>query len=138
MTSRLLSFILLTLLTFPTIGGAQVDRAALTGIVRDSSGAVVPSALVKLTPVAGGAEREVRATDTGTYQVTGLGSGEWLVEIGATGFQTVAQTVRLEVGQRAQLDVTLPIGGVSERVVVEGVTPLLDTQSAVLGTVVSQ
>ena len=138
MTVRLLFFILITSLAFPTAGRAQVDRAALTGIVHDSSGAVVPGALVKLTPIAGGAEREVKATDTGVYQVTGLGSGEWLVEITAAGFQTVAQTVRLEVGQRAQLDVTLPVGGVSERVLVEGVTPLLDTQSAVLGTVVSQ
>src|ERR671910_2925109 len=124
--------------TLPTDSVAQVDRAALTGVVRDNSGGVVPAAQIKLTSISSGAEREVKATDTGTYQVTGLGSGEWLVEIAAAGFQTVAQTVRLEIGQRAQLDVTLPIGGVSERVVVEGVTPLLDTQSAVLGTVVSE
>lgn len=138
MTSRLLSRILLALILFPASALAQVDRAALTGIVHDSSGASVPGALITLIPIAGGAQHDVKATDTGTYQVTGLGSGEWLVEIGAAGFQTVAQTVRLEVGQRAQLDVTLPVGGVSERVLVEGVTPLLDTQSAVLGTVVSQ
>ena len=63
MTVRLLSFILLALLTFPATGGAQVDRAALTGIVHDSSGAVVPGASIKLTPIAGGAEREVKATE---------------------------------------------------------------------------
>ena len=115
-----------------------MDRAALTGVVKDSSGAVVPGATVRLTPIAGGVEREVTATGEGTYQVTGLVSGEWLVEVAASGFQTVAQTVRLEVGQRSQLDATLPVGAVSERVLVEGVTPLLDTQSAVLGTVVNQ
>jgi outer membrane receptor protein involved in Fe transport len=133
-----LSFILITLLAYPAHVFAQVDRAALTGVVRDSSGAIVPGALITLTPIAGGSARELKATDTGTYQATGLGSGEWLVEVAAAGFQTVAQTVRLEVGQRAQLDVTLPVGGVTERVLVEGVTPLLDTQSAVLGTVVSE
>jgi hypothetical protein len=130
--------LLLLVLVVPASAFAQVDRAALTGIVHDASGAVVPSALIKLTPLAGGVEREAKATENGTYQVTGLVAGEWLVEIGASGFQTVAQTVRLEVGQRTQLDVTLPVGGVSERVVVEGVTPLLDTHSAVLGTVVSE
>jgi outer membrane receptor protein involved in Fe transport len=137
---RSLSFMLFifAFATIPADSFAQVDRAALTGVVRDNSGGVVPAAQIKLTSISSGAEREVKATDTGTYQVTGLGSGEWLVEIAAAGFQTVAQTVRLEIGQRAQLDVTLPIGGVSERVVVEGVTPLLDTQSAVLGTVVSE
>jgi outer membrane receptor protein involved in Fe transport len=137
MRFRFLSVILLAVIAFPLPARAQVDRAALTGVVQDSSGAIVPAALITLTPLAGGAAREVKATDAGTYQVTGLVSGEWLVEISAGGFQTVAQTLRLEVGQRAQLDVTLAVGGVTERVVVEGVTPLLDTQSAVLGTVVS-
>ena len=129
---------LLIVLSVPRSAAAQVDRAALTGVVKDSSGAVVPGATVRLTPIAGGVEREVTATGEGTYQVTGLVSGEWLVEVAASGFQTVAQTVRLEVGQRSQLDATLPVGAVSERVLVEGVTPLLDTQSAVLGTVVNQ
>ena len=135
---RSATLVLLFIVCTASVGLAQVDRAALTGVVRDASGAVVPGATITLTPVAGGVAREAKATDAGTYQVTGLVSGEWLVEIAATGFQTVAQTVRLEVGQRAQLDATLPVGGVSERVMVEGVTPLLDTQSAVLGTVVSE
>src|SRR5687768_12008141 len=124
MAFRCSALILLAFLASPTAAGAQVDRAALMGVVQDSSGAIVPAAVIKLTPLAGGAGREVKTTDHGAYQVTGLGSGEWLVEITAPGFQTVAQTVRLEVGQRAQLDVTLPVGGVSERVIVEGVTPL--------------
>jgi hypothetical protein len=70
MTYRWLSFILLTILALPATGRAQVDRAALAGIVHDSSGAVMPGALIKLTPIAGGAEREVKATDTGAYAVS--------------------------------------------------------------------
>ena len=139
MKFRPLTFAVLILVTvIPGVLHAQADRAGITGVVHDSSGAIIPGAAIKLTPVAGGVEREVKATGDGTYQVTGLVSGEWVVEVMATGFQTVAHTVRLEVGQRSQLDVTLPVGAVSERVVVEGVTPLLDTQSAVLGTVVGE
>ncbi len=136
--SRTVVLVFLFVVCISNAAIAQVDRAALTGVVRDASGAVVPGATITLTPVAGGVARVAQATDAGTYQATGLVAGEWLVEISATGFQTVAQTVRLEVGQRSQLDATLPVGGVSERVMVEGVTPLLDTQSAVLGTVVSE
>ena len=139
MKFRPLTLAVLILVTvIPGVLYAQADRAGITGVVHDSSGAIIPGAAIKLTPVAGGVDREVKATGDGTYQVTGLVSGEWVVEVTATGFQTVAHTVRLEVGQRAQLDVTLPVGAVSERVVVEGVTPLLDTQSAVLGTVVGE
>ena len=136
LTAVFLLVIFISLLS--TVAVAQVDRAALTGHVQDSTGATIPGAAIRLTPIAGGAEREATATDAGTYQVTGLVAGEWLVEIGAGGFQTVAQTVSLELGQRSRLDMTLPVGAISERVIVEGVTPLLDTQSAVLGTVVSK
>ena len=46
--------------------------------------------------------------------------------------------VLLEVGQRGRLDLALTVGGVGETVTVTGVTPLLDTQTAVVGNVVSQ
>jgi hypothetical protein len=46
--------------------------------------------------------------------------------------------VLLETGQRGRLDLTLPVGAVGETVTVSGVSPLLDTQTAVLGNVVSQ
>jgi hypothetical protein len=42
--------LLLLVLFVPTFAFAQVDRAALTGVVHDASGAIVPAALIKLTP----------------------------------------------------------------------------------------
>jgi len=44
----------------------------------------------------------------------------------------------LAIGSRARLDVALVVGAVTESVTVEAAVPLLDTQSAVVGTVVSQ
>jgi hypothetical protein len=117
---------------------AQVDRATLTGVVRDPQNAVVPSAAVKLTNVATGVEATTNATADGTYLIVNLAPGEYVVEVTASGFQTSAQTIRLETGQRARLDVGLTVGGVGETVRVEGVTPILDTQSAVVGSVVSR
>jgi hypothetical protein len=117
---------------------AQVDRATLTGIVRDPQNAVVPSATVKLTNVATGVEATTNVTGDGTYLIVNLAPGEYVVEVSATGFQSSSQTIRLETGQRARLDVGLAVGGVGETVRVEGVTPILDTQSAVVGSVVSR
>ncbi len=117
---------------------AQVDRATLTGVVRDPQNAVIPAATVKLTHVATGVEATTTATGEGTYLVVNLAPGEYLVEASATGFQTFAQTIRLETGQRARLDLSLAVGAIGETVRVEGVTPLLDTQSAVVGSVVSR
>ncbi len=115
---------------------AQVDRATLTGIVRDPSSAVIPKAQVKVTNLATGVESTATTTNDGTYLIVNLQPGEYLVQTEAAGFQRFEQTVALEIGSRARLDVSLAVGSIGETVKVEGVTPLLDTESAVLGTVV--
>jgi len=137
---KMLSYVFaLTLaLTLASPSFAQVDRATLTGVVRDASNAVIPAATVKVMNIATGVEQTVTVTGNGVYLIVNLASGQYLVEAAATGFQTTAQTVELALGQRGRLDLSLAVGGVGETVTVEGVTPLLDTQSAVLGSVVSQ
>jgi outer membrane receptor protein involved in Fe transport len=134
--TRMLLAALLLMIAVPSL--AQVDRATLTGIVKDPSDAVLPRATVTVTNLDTNVAATAVTTSDGTYLVVNLGPGEYLVEAQAMGFQKYVQTVRLEVGVRARLDVSLPVGGVNETVRVEGVTPLLDTQSAVVGTVVSQ
>jgi outer membrane receptor protein involved in Fe transport len=115
---------------------AQVDRATLTGIVRDPSNAVIPKAQIKVTHLATGVESTATTTADGTYLIVNLQPGEYLVQTEAPGFQRFEQTIALEIGSRARLDVSLAVGSIGETVKVEGVTPLLDTESAVLGTVV--
>jgi hypothetical protein len=117
---------------------AQVDRATLTGVVRDPQSAVVPGVTVKVTNVATGVEAATQSTAEGTYLIVNLAPGEYVVEVSAPGLQGSAQTIRLETGQRARLDLSLALGTVGETVRVAGVTPLLDTQSAVIGSVVSR
>jgi outer membrane receptor protein involved in Fe transport len=128
----------LAVLCLPIVTLAQVDRATLTGVVRDPSGAVLSGAIVTVTHLATGVESKTTTTDEGTYLAVNLPPGEALVEAQASGFQKFAQTVRLEIGNRASLDFSLTVGSISETVRVEGVSPLLDTQSSVIGSVVSQ
>ena len=128
----------LLLLASPVLASAQVDRATLTGVVRDGSGAVVPGATVAITNNATGVRRTTTSSADGAYLVVDLAPGEYLVETSASGFQTYAQLVNLSIGQRARLDVSLAAGGVSETVQVQAAAPLLETQAAALGTVVSR
>jgi hypothetical protein len=129
----------LLLVFVATTASAQVDRATLSGAVRDSSAAIIPHAQVSLTNLATGVVLRVPATDEGTYLAVNLAPGDYVVEATAQAFQSLAQSVHLVVGQRARLDFTLPIGGVAETVSVKAeAKPLLDSESAVLGTVVDQ
>jgi len=131
------STVVLAALLFCAAGAeAQVDRATLTGVVRDASDAVLPKAKVTVTSLATGASSTATTSSEGVYLVVNLTPGEYLVQAEATGFQRYEQTVSLELGARSRLDMSLPVGSIGETVTVAGVTPLLSTESAVLGTVV--
>jgi outer membrane receptor protein involved in Fe transport len=127
----------LVVLAFAATASAQVDRATLTGIVKDPSDAVIAKAQVKVTSLATNAVSTVSTTADGTYLVVNLAPGEYLVQVEAPGFQRFEQTVVLELGARSRLDMSLAVGSIGETVTVEGVTPLLSSESAVLGTVVN-
>ena len=115
---------------------AQVDRATLTGVVRDASDAVIPNARVTVTSLATDVATTVTTSNAGVYLVVNLMPGDYLVQAEANGFQRFEQTVSLELGARSRLDLSLALGSIGETVKVEGITPLLSTESAVLGTVV--
>ena len=97
---------------------------------------MLPKAKVTVTSLATGASSTATTSNEGVYLVVNLTPGEYLVQAEATGFQRYEQTVSLELGARSRLDLSLPVGSIGETVTVEGVTPLLSTESAVLGTVV--
>src|SRR3954466_5821838 len=81
---------------------AQVDRANLTGAVKDSTGAVVPNATVTITGPQ--APITTKTNGEGTYLVLSLVPGSYTVEAEAAGFQKSRQTVILDIGQKGRVD----------------------------------
>ena len=133
----LLALIAVFLLQAPNVL-AQVDRATLSGVVRDTGGGVVPGATVTVTNLATNIESHQATSETGSYQVVNLAPGRYQVEVELSGFKKSSQVVALEVGQRARLDVELAVGSFSEVVTVAETPQLLNTNDATLGTVVPQ
>ena len=129
---------LASMLCVAAIAHAQVDRATVTGIVKDPSDAPIPNAVVKVTSLATNSVATSTTNTDGSYLVVNLAPGTYLVQIEAPSFQRFEQTISLELGARSRLDVSLTVGPIDETVTVEGVTPLLSTESAVLGTVVDR
>jgi len=117
---------------------AQVDRATLTGVVRDPSNAVLPATTVTVVNTATGVEQTVTTSGEGAYLIVNLAPGPYVVTAAKAGFQTSSLSLTLSVGQRARLDLSLPLGTVGEAVTVQATAALLDTQSAVVGSVVSR
>ena len=131
-------FAILVLTCAAGVARAQVDRATLSGVVKDSTGAAIPNATIVLTNLDSDLTTRVNASGEGGYLAVNLAPGRYRVEAEAAGFQKSGQAVILEVGQRARLDITLGVGGVAEEVTVEDATPLLNTEQSALGTVIDE
>src|SRR5215469_14983131 len=129
--------VVLAFCALPAFG--QIDRGAITGRVLDSSGGVVPGATVVVTNKATGVAVTTTVNDAGDYQILALIPGVYSVKVSANGFQTALQdNVELHVQDRLSLGFTLKVGSVSQEIVVSGGEPLLQTQTADVGGVISE
>ena len=116
---------------------ASAQTARISGRVTDASGAVVPATSITVTNVANGANRRVTTNAEGYYAVPLLLPGDYRVSVEHTGFKPIVQSgIVLDVDQRAELNFTLEVGGVSERVEVQAGATLLNTAEGGQGQVI--
>ncbi len=112
---------------------AQTFYASLTGVVTDQSGAVVPSAAVTVIETASSVAYKTVTNSKGSYQVSFLKPGEYVVEVQKPGFEDFkTSAIPLVLNQAAVVDVSLHIGAESQVITVnaEG-TELNDTNSQI-------
>jgi carboxypeptidase family protein/TonB-dependent receptor-like protein len=121
-------------------GQAQANAADLQGVVRDQSGAVVGGAAVTARNPATNTTKSTTSDDSGAYLIVNLTPGAYEVTVEANGFKkSVLPGVILTVGQRADLDIALEVGTVSEVVTVSGATAeLVETSKTAIATTVDQ
>src|SRR2546426_2232931 len=116
----------------------QTQLATLVGTVKDSSGAVVPGATIRITNTRTGVANTAVTNASGDYVIPALPAGMYDIEAGLTGFKKVAvKGVTLQVAQKGRIDLALTLGEVSETVTVEGQSPLINSETAELGQVIS-
>jgi uncharacterized protein YfaS (alpha-2-macroglobulin family) len=100
--------------------GPMNGRAEIVGTVTDPSGAVVSGADVELRSVASGKTRPATTDASGRFSFSGLPEGDYVIRVTQRGFKTAAQTLTLDVRDRAVLSAVLSIGHASEVVEVTG------------------
>src|SRR5690242_8076216 len=135
MKSRLALGILIVL-TFCAAGWTQTG--SITGTVKDPSGAAVQGATVVVSSSDKGINREMQTNSSGDYNQSGLTPGTYDVIVTAEGFKKFqARAVKLDVAEKARVDVNLQVGAATTEVVVEGTNVAqVETQSSELaGTV---
>lgn len=125
----------LVLLFTATVSAQSSYTSQLSGVVRDSSGGVIPNAKVVLTDLNTNIANTATTDANGSYVLTGLRPGKYTLRAEADGFGPDERTdVVLAVSQSASIDFSLKPGSVSSSVTVSTELPLLDTSNASLGT----
>ena len=107
---------------------AQSVTGSITGVVTDSSGAVITNARVLAHNVDTGVDTGTTTDSAGVYTIQFLPIGHYEVTVQAAGFATAkVPSFTLEVLQTAKFNVELTVGGESATVQVSAATPILDT-----------
>jgi carboxypeptidase family protein len=116
---------------------AQTNTAEIQGVIRDSTGGLLPGASIVVVSATSGLRIERASDDSGRFFVPGLPVGEYSVTVRLDGFKTVTRpNVIVQVGQRVELPITLPLGERTENVTVSGAVPLLQTANAEISDVI--
>ncbi len=112
---------------------AQVEKGVITGVVKDSGGAVLQNAQVTLQNLATKLSIQTITNGEGIYVSPPLNPGIYSVKITANGFNSFAQRVQLEVAQRMEVNAALSVGSAAvESVEVNASEAQFDTETATI------
>ncbi|HWS95375.1 MAG TPA: carboxypeptidase regulatory-like domain-containing protein, partial [Candidatus Methylomirabilis sp.] len=118
---------------------AQVQTSELHVTVKDAKGAVVTGASVTAADAAKGISRAQNTNAEGIAVLLSLTPGVYSVTVEAPGFAKLVQSsVRLTIGQVAELNVNLSVAAASETVTVSSEAELVETQQTASSTTIDQ
>src|SRR6266496_5874598 len=117
---------------------AYAQNAQISGVVKDSSGAVIPGVTVTARNADTGLSRVAVTDASGEYRLPSLPPGRYLVTVELSGFSTETRPdITLIIEQTANLNFTLKPAALSETVTVTGESPIVDTTKSDVSTSVN-
>jgi Carboxypeptidase regulatory-like domain len=128
---RIVKRLLFGLACLAMLPSAAFAQASITGVVKDSSGAVLPGVTVEAASDVLIEKTRTAVTDgSGTYRIVDLRAGVYVVTFTLTGFSAVRRDgVELQGTFTASINADMKVGTVQETITVSGETPIVDTQS---------
>ena len=132
--------IVAVLLGTPAWALAQTAAGSIAGVVRDTTGAVLPGVTVEASSPALIEKVRIAATDgEGRYQIIELRPGTYTVTFALEGFNSVRREgIQLTTGFTAAVNADLQVGSVAETITVSGQSPVVDLQNTKQQVVVTR
>ena len=126
-----------TIFLAPAAMFAQGGRSTILGTVTDETGAAVPRVSITVVNTGTQLKRTAVTDERGDFEVPALDIGAYEVSAQAAGFrQAVVQNVRLEVDQRARVDIRLQVGELTQQVQVMAEAAQVQTDDTTMSTVI--
>ena len=131
---------IVVLIALPTcLVFAQSSTATILGVVKDTTGALIPGASITVKHTETGQTRTAISSETGDYNVPLLPVGAYEITTTMPGFkQQVRSGIDLVVGQQAVINLTLEVGAAAEQVTVTEEAPLVNTTLSSTSGLISQ
>src|SRR5438093_518028 len=124
-----LSFFVMTRLLVAPCGWSQGTLAAVSGTVRDPSGAVIPNVALVLTNTATNVVANTSTNEVGFYIFPSVVPGSYTLGAQSPGMQKFEGVFTLRVAERSVIDLSLSPGTTSTSVEVNDITPLVATDN---------
>src|SRR5579884_2527003 len=115
---------------------AQSNLAAISGIVTDQQGGVVPDAAVVATSVETGVQTSAQTNAAGFYRLQNLPIGAYDVSVEHPGFRRYVRRVTLTTGEQLGLDVGLTVGTTGESITVTAEAPLIESRTSEVNSLI--
>jgi hypothetical protein len=129
--------VVLSFLLAPALPVSAQTFGQITGIVTDTTGGVLVGAAVTVTNTQTAATVTQQANSAGVYVFPNLQPGIYSVKTELDGFRSEGRNnIELQTQQTIRLDFHMEIGTLNETAMVTAVAPMLNTEDAVLGTVI--
>jgi Carboxypeptidase regulatory-like domain len=118
---------------------AQASNAAGTiqGTITDSSGAVVPNAMIVITEPSTGSQKVFTASASGYYSAGSMLPGQYRIHVNAPGFSATDQAVTVQIGVVTSGDIKLGVSGQTTVVEVQSNAVAVDTSQTQIAGVLT-
>jgi carboxypeptidase family protein/TonB-dependent receptor-like protein len=128
---KIVALIAIALVSVPIDAAAQAVNSTITGVVRDTSGAVLPGVTVEAASPALIEKVKSAVTDgDGLYRIVDLRPGQYTVTFALGGFKTFRrEALELPANFTATVNADMSLGALEETVTVTGEAPIVDVQS---------
>src|SRR5215831_11868358 len=133
------AIVLYLIASMNVFGIAQTPTATVTGIVLDSTRAVLAGVQITATSTDRNTRSSTITNDSGRYVLPTLNPGEYTITAELAGFKRfIREGITLQVNQVARVDIQLELGAVEETIRVTAAAPLVETETSSRGSVIDR